>query len=120
MDEIQEKLKIWRFKNFGVPNATHQLMGIVEEIGELCHAKLKYEQNIRGYDYKRCLKEMKDAIGDIVIFLMGFCDVYNWSLYDIVKDTSKEVLKRDWRKNSYDGTNKCKKNRKRVEEIEDF
>ena len=106
LDTVQEDLNVWRVRNFGKPNAIHQMLGVVEEVGELSHAKLKFDQGIRGYDSNRCITEMKDAIGDIVIYLMGLCDVYGWSLFDIVKMAAKEVLARDWKKFKNNGVSK--------------
>jgi NTP pyrophosphatase (non-canonical NTP hydrolase) len=103
INTIQEKLNVWRVANFGKPNANHQIMGIVEEVGELTHAKLKWDQGIRGYDEAKAKEEMKDAIGDMIIFAMGLCDVYDWKLQDIIDSTSSYVLTRDWKKNAFDG-----------------
>jgi NTP pyrophosphatase (non-canonical NTP hydrolase) len=106
LDELQSQLNKWRVANFGPPNSMHQFLGVVEEVGELAHTKLKFDQGIRGYDKERATKEIRDSIGDVVIFLMGFCDVEGWSLFDIVKETSKEVLQRDWKKNKINGVTK--------------
>ncbi len=47
------------------------LLGIFEEAGELCHAQLKSEQNIRG-DLDLHDREMADAIGDLMIYSMNY------------------------------------------------
>lgn len=103
LKQIQTELDAWRVANFGKPNAHHQLMGMVEEVGELSHALLKWEQGIRGYDEAKAKEEMRDAVGDIVIFAMGLCDVYGWSMQDIIEETSAHVLKRDWKTNPVTG-----------------
>ena len=48
LEELQAVQREWVEHNF--PNRTnyHPLLGAVEEIGELCHAHLKYEQGIRS------------------------------------------------------------------------
>jgi len=106
IDNTQAKLKEWRSKNFKEITDQQQLMGIMEEVGELSHAMLKWKQGIRGYDKKRAYEEMQDAIGDMIIFAMGLCDVYGWKMSDIIKKTSDYVLTRDWNKNKIDGHNK--------------
>jgi len=106
LNDIQSKLQKWRANNFKEITDQHQLMGIVEEVGELSHAMLKWKQGIRGYDTEKAHSEMKDAIGDMIIFTMGLCDVYGWKLSDIIKDTSDYVLTRDWNKNKFDGHTK--------------
>ena len=106
MDELtqmQNQLNEWRVANFGKPNAHHQLMGIVEEVGELSHALLKWEQGIRGYDEAKAKEEMRDSIGDIIIFAMGLCDVYGWNMNEIASQTTAHVLKRDWKANATTG-----------------
>ncbi len=92
---LQDQHKKWIEHNF--PNATSdmQFKGLVEEVGELAHALLKREQNIRG-SQENYNEKIKDAIGDIVIFLSGFCIQEGLDLHKCVFDTWKEVQKRDW------------------------
>ena len=98
LQTIQKEQKEWSYSNFGDQPALHPLMGIVEELGELFHARLKFEQGIR--DYQDTLKysiEAQDAIGDLIIFLMGFCNKENWDLLTIINNTWDSVGKRDWK-----------------------
>lgn len=92
--EVQHEHKEWSRRNFPAVTIKQQLLGIVEEVGELSHAVLKREQGIRlprGYN-----EAARDAIGDIVIFILGFCTSHNWDLEDIVQETWDEVKQRDW------------------------
>ena len=57
-------------RNFGehYGSGYRNLLGVAEEVGELCHAQLKGEQGIR-HTPKEIKKMKMDAVGDIVIFL---------------------------------------------------
>jgi len=69
---IQTEVGTWATKNFGADRPAYQrLLGAMEELGELSHAHLKEEQNIRGTEDH--VADAKDAIGDIVIYLMDYC-----------------------------------------------
>lgn len=94
---VQDTMHVWRTQNFGsnIP-PYQQLLGVIEEVGELAHAQLKYEQGIRGMDKEKYEREAKDAVGDLMIFLMGFCSIMGWDIGEILEDTVSEVLDRDW------------------------
>ena len=98
-DEFQVRLGVWLRHNF--PNATpdHQLKGVMEELGELCHADLKADQGIRGYTKEKAEAEIKDAVGDIVIFLCNYCTTKRIDFSECVNMAFDEVMKRDWKKN---------------------
>lgn len=72
LKEIVEAHKVWANKNFPDMTAEDCLLGMVEEVGELAHAVLKSRQGIRNADKKEEL--VKDAIADIAIFTMDFCN----------------------------------------------
>lgn len=94
LDMIQQQQKTWKEYNF--PNNTDidQFLGIVEEVGELAHAILKLRQGIRLTEDHRAGE--RDAIGDIAIFLLGYCNDNNISLMEIIKETWSTVAPRDW------------------------
>jgi len=73
----------------------NQLLGVVEEVGELSHSHLKAEQQIRGTQQEHWDKKI-DAIGDIVIFLCGYCNKSNISLEEAIKTTWENTKQRDW------------------------
>jgi NTP pyrophosphatase (non-canonical NTP hydrolase) len=65
-----------------------------EELGELSHAFLKKHQRIRmDEDHDAA---MVDAIGDLVIYLAGFCNAAHLDLASSVEATWIGVKKRDW------------------------
>jgi NTP pyrophosphatase (non-canonical NTP hydrolase) len=107
----------WAARNFGDKRPTyHPLLGISEEVGELCHAHLKKEQGIRGTT-DELNAQAKDAVGDIVIFLADYCNLNGFDLQDSVDSAWSEVSKRDWTVNrdsgfvkdalADDGMNQC-------------
>ena len=99
--EIQEKQKAWQEKNFGESPSYHSLLGISEEVGELCHAHLKEEQGIRtDQDH---LNEIKDALGDIFIFCCSYANARGIDLETVVEYTWEKVEKRDWKKYPVNG-----------------
>lgn len=95
--DVQNEQKAWLEHNFPHRRPEHQLLGLVEEIGELAHARLKREQGIRGAAEHWTAKE-KDAVGDILIFLLGHCNENNWDLEEILLNTWGEVKCRDWKR----------------------
>jgi NTP pyrophosphatase (non-canonical NTP hydrolase) len=96
ISEIQKEQGKWAGINFPDAKPYQCLLGAGEELGELFHAHLKAEQEIRGMDSKRSRALKIDAIGDIVIYLMHYCSMNNWSIHEIVDKTWSEVKGRDW------------------------
>lgn len=92
--ELQEATARWRDYNFPNHTADDQLMGMVEELGELAHARLKTKQGIRGDEDLPQLET--DAIGDIIIYLCGYCTRRNISLAACISMAWWEVKDRDW------------------------
>jgi len=70
ISELQRELFRWQVYNFGDQDDRRMVMGICEEAGELCHAQLKLEQNIRGTKDDHIAK-MRDSIGDICIYALN-------------------------------------------------
>lgn len=94
--KLQSVTGRWAKHNFGDKRAPHQpLLGISEEVGELCHAHLKKEQGIRGTP-EELDAQARDAVGDIVIFLADYCNLNGFDFQDAVDSAWNEVSKRDW------------------------
>lgn len=104
---IQEEQKQWSKRNF--PDSTHiePLMGMVEEIGELFHAELKRRQGIRGTEEEH-IEAAKDAVGDVVIYMMDYCTKRGWDLEEIIAETWLQVQTRDWVNNPKSGAGEQK------------
>ncbi len=94
LDRLQTDVRLWSDKNFGDQPAYLPLLGIPEEVGELCHAYLKLSQNIRmDEDHKA---KLRDALGDIIIYLCDFSSRMDISLSECIDEAWTVVQKRDW------------------------
>jgi NTP pyrophosphatase (non-canonical NTP hydrolase) len=94
---FQDEVCEWSKQNFGDVPYWQQVMGVVEEVGELSHHLLKQAQGIRG-TYDEHEAEAKDGVGDIVVFLANLCISRGWDLQEIVEETWNKVKQRDWKK----------------------
>lgn len=92
---FQDEVEKWQAKNFPNSQPYHPLLGLNEEVGELNHAHLKGEQGIR-HDKFEIHRKKKDAIGDIMLFLIDYCRKNNLDLVDCLETTWEEVKLRDW------------------------
>lgn len=112
LEKIQQEVGEWAFENFGkakgfnrgfhdLVNTNDPLMGMVEELGELHHAVLKAKQNIRTKEDHEVAE--RDAIGDLLIYLLDYCSRRGFCASDILKETWATVSGRDWAKNPVDG-----------------
>lgn len=99
INNFQGKVVEWNLKNFGghFGSEYRLLLGLTEELGELCHAHLKGEQNIR-HTKEEIIKLKKDAIGDLVIFLANYCDSQNFKLSDCMNIAWGAIKNRNWTK----------------------
>lgn len=111
-EHLQREILPWQQYNFDTRRpepdlnlVAHPLIGLGEELGELCHAHLKQAQGIRG-DARALEAKGRDAVGDIVIYLADYCNARGWSLQDIVETTWGEVCQRDWVKFPENGRDK--------------
>ena len=97
IEEVVNEVWVWARYNFGSNVPPYQpLLGAVEELGELAHAQLKGEQVIR--QYAESTDQKIDAIGDIVIYLIDYCNRSGLSFVKCVLTAWKEVRQRDWKK----------------------
>jgi NTP pyrophosphatase (non-canonical NTP hydrolase) len=98
LNTLQELASNWSKRNFGehYGSGYRNLLGVSEEVGELCHAQLKGEQGIR-HTPDEILKMKKDAVGDILIFLCNYCDSQNINIDDCAIYAWNEIKDRDWK-----------------------
>jgi len=96
--KLQNEVRPWATRNFGKRKreAWKPLVGLMEEVGELSHAHLKQVQRVRMDEDHEA--KAKDAIGDIVIFLIDYCDLRGWDIQQLVEQTWRKVKQRDYRK----------------------
>jgi NTP pyrophosphatase (non-canonical NTP hydrolase) len=104
LEEIQVEHKKWVDHNFWDHTYENPFFGIVEEVGELSHALLKRKQSIRVNEDHMAM--IKDACGDITLFLMDFCRFFGFELSEALDETWQQVSKRDWIKYPVDGVSK--------------
>lgn len=95
LSKLQVQLHDWRLLNFPNTTADIQLMGMMEELGELAHCNIKAREGIRGTLVEHEARE-QDAIGDILIFLAGYCSFHHWDMMAIYRTTAEIVMERDW------------------------
>jgi len=70
-DLLVHERNVWVEHNFpDSPSPDGSILGIIEELGELCHAALKAGQGIRG-SKEQHIEDAKDAIGDLTVYLLG-------------------------------------------------
>lgn len=101
LKQLQEEHLEWDKKNFDPAPSYHGLLGIAEEVGELCHTHLKNEQGIRKVPDVKASKE--DAIADIIIFAAKYCNKEGIDMGKVLTRTWNEVKKRDWQAFPKDG-----------------
>lgn len=97
LGNLQNDLREWTSRNFPDATSEQQLLGVCEEVGELCHAVLKQKQGIRG-TVEELMDKERDAIGDIVIFLANYCNMRGFDLAKCIAFAWEEVKDRDWNK----------------------
>lgn len=104
ISSLQQKSQAWRTRNFGENGDTslgnkqsvEQLLGMVEELGELSHVVLKFSQGIRIMDPITAQEEEADALGDLFIFMLGYAARRQLDLEYIILKTWEKVERRDW------------------------
>jgi NTP pyrophosphatase (non-canonical NTP hydrolase) len=96
----------WLDHNFPDQQPHQPLLGLAEEVGELAHCHLKAEQGIReyagGFDNKWRDAAM-DCVGDLVIFLVSYCNSVGIDLETSVDETWERVKARDWKEHPAGG-----------------
>jgi hypothetical protein len=79
LQKIQSEVKEWSFANFGEQPYMNPLLGVGEEIGELIEAKK--------------LVDVNDALADMVIFAMDFCNrSFDWSITECIDLVASKPL----------------------------
>lgn len=101
LTEVQREHKDWHKHNFGHVPSWMPMLGMMEELGELAHALLKQEQKIRTNEDHD--ENIKDAIGDLLIFTIGLANTLGLDLRSVLAETWVKVRKRDWKKNPETG-----------------
>lgn len=94
---LQVRLARWERCNFGIQPLYRNVLGACEELGELSHALLKHEQQIRGQSASEAFRETAgDAIADTVVYLMNLCTKLRLDFDALVHAVANDVMQRDW------------------------
>lgn len=96
LDKIQRTVIQWQRENFPQCQEWELALGVCEEAGELAQCILKLHRGMRGDEFDEA--HLKDAVGDVVIFLMGICEGRNWKLSEVIEETARRVILRNWTK----------------------
>ena len=72
------------------------LIGALEELGEVAHALLKYRQKVMGYTTEKCLAEIADGVGDVIIYLSQLCQETGISIETSLMEAADRVLNRTY------------------------
>lgn len=86
----------WLLHNFPDQRPHDALLGLAEEVGELAHAHLKWEQGIRGLSDQKYQELASDAIGDIMIYLASYCNTNDFDMAQCLEEAWDQVRARDW------------------------
>lgn len=97
LETLQDEHAVWQQKNFGAQaTGENSFLGMVEEMGEMAHAWLKFKQGIRGIDRETFLAKIIDGHCDLIIFGMGMATDLGYVLEDHLEQTWAKVKTRDW------------------------
>lgn len=95
----QSQVTEWVQRNFG-DKATKftAIVGLTEEVGELCRAVVKRSQGIRGTK-EEWDAEIEKELGDIFIKLCDTAGHYGVDLQDAIETRWAAVKQRNWQEN---------------------
>ena len=102
LSKLQDEVSEWTAYNFPCQPSYYPLLGAVGELGELAHATLKEKQGIRGTKEEH-EAAAKDAVADVIIYLAHYCDIRDWDMGQVVRETWEKVKNRDWQKDKESG-----------------
>lgn len=108
LKELSREIAMWAVNNELTDDYHSQserpFMGMVEELGELSHARLKREQGIRGMvNTTTFMKAEQDALADLMIYWLHYCFMRRIDPDRLIMETWKKVKERDWNKNKETG-----------------
>jgi NTP pyrophosphatase (non-canonical NTP hydrolase) len=93
--DLQREVSIWAARNFPDDNRETVVLGLAEEVGEMCRAALKRHQGIRG-TAEEWDAELRKEIGDVAIKLAHVAEVWGFDLGAATRDRWEVVSKRDF------------------------
>jgi NTP pyrophosphatase (non-canonical NTP hydrolase) len=103
---VQVEHAAWVRENFPMSMADPEdaFRGMVEELGELAHARRCHHQKIRGMDDFHAFRAAEeDALGDIQVFWIDYCTKAGYDAAKVLnKVWTETVRKRQWRQEGTD------------------
>lgn len=75
LETAQKEVGEWALRNFGEQSSYRPMLGMMEELGEFCEARDRFD-----------VKNMRDAIGDIGIYMLHYCAIRGWSMSELWDD----------------------------------
>lgn len=100
IDEIsnfQKEVYDWVIENFPNMKSEDELIGISSEFGELCHHFRDRKNHVKGVtEYHDA--EIKDAVGDMLLNLLCFCEMENINSYKCLLESWNLVRIRSYKK----------------------
>jgi NTP pyrophosphatase (non-canonical NTP hydrolase) len=75
LEIAQKEVGEWALRNFGEQSSYRPVLGMMEELGEFCEARDRFD-----------VKNMRDAIGDIGIYMLHYCAIRGWSMSELWDD----------------------------------
>lgn len=79
--QIQAEHGPWAKRNFGDVPSHVALIGMFEELGEQCEARLEGKSESYG-----------DAVGDVQVYMVNLCNIHGFDMQRI-SDTARTILK---------------------------
>jgi NTP pyrophosphatase (non-canonical NTP hydrolase) len=104
IEEIQKQMSEWRHRNFSHTSIEGLFRKAMEELGELAEAGGKRLDGI-GRSPQMWEAKEKDAIGDITLVLLAYCEARGFSFMECLEAAWDEVGKRDFRRYPRNGRN---------------
>ena len=92
--DLQAEHAVWAQQNYPDETELGAFLGLVEELGELARAEGKVRQKFRGISAGAAHDQRIDGIGDLVIYLAGYCTRNGIDLQDAVEMTWDQVKQR--------------------------
>ncbi len=98
IDLKQKELAEWQNRNFGInpTDLERMALGMSEEVGEVCHHVLKWQQGIRGGVNGINKEEIADGVTDTLIYGMQLLSLLGLDAEEEFSKVIDQVLKRDW------------------------
>lgn len=100
LDEIQDYIKkVIDIRGFGQQSVEHELLLLMEEVGELAKAIRKEKTDMRVDKSKiKNYESVESEVADVFIVLNSICNTLNINLFEAFYEKEKINGKRGWSK----------------------